>query len=105
MRYLRILRIEKLKNRTFCIAPPANAGGSFVYRGVNYPPFARAEVGASGLRPSFFLPMLHRQAPVFHRLYLICRNFSEKSNFIRIFLQKMEFISLLIEERVFFLYA
>ena len=77
---------------------------------VNYPPLARAEVGASGLRPSFFLPtknvelrsksgnkpcckagelsILHRQAPVFHRLYLICRIFSEKSNFMRIFLQK-----------------
>ena len=77
--------------------------------GVNYPPLARAEVGASGQRslvttpakpgsyqrPSFFLPtknvklrsksgnepcckagelsMLHRQAPVFHRLYSIYR--------------------------------
>lgn len=30
MRCLRILRIEKLKNRAFCIEPPANAGGSFV---------------------------------------------------------------------------
>ena len=40
---------------------------------VNYPPLARAEVGASGLRPSFFLPMLHRQAPVFHRLGSIYR--------------------------------
>ena len=55
---------------------------------VNYPPLARAEVGAFGLRPSFFLPILHRQAPVFHRLFLICRIFSEKSNFMRIFLQK-----------------
>ena len=59
---------------------------------VNYPPLARAEVGASGLRPSFFLPVLHRQAPVFHRLFLICRIFSKKSNLMRIFLQKMEFI-------------
>ena len=40
---------------------------------VNYPPLARAEVGASGLRPSFFLLILHRQAPVFHRLSSIYR--------------------------------
>ena len=40
---------------------------------VNYPPLAHAEVGASGLRPSFFLPILHRQAPVFHRLGSIYR--------------------------------
>ena len=39
----------------------------------NYLPLARAEVEASGLRPSFFLPMLHRQAPVFHRLGSIYR--------------------------------
>ena len=32
MQCLRILRIEKLKNRAFCIEPPALAGGSFVYR-------------------------------------------------------------------------
>lgn len=71
---------------------------------VNYPPLARAEVGAFGLRPSFFLPILHRQAPVFHRLFLICRIFSEKSNFMRIFFtKKMDFISLPIEEGVFFL--
>lgn len=59
---------------------------------VNYLPLACAEVGASGLRPSFFLPVLHRQAPVFHRLFLICRIFLEKSNFMRIFYKKMEFI-------------
>lgn len=34
MRCLRILRIEKLKNRAFCIEPPALAGGSFVCRGI-----------------------------------------------------------------------
>lgn len=34
MRCLRILRIEKLNSITFCIAPPANAGGSFVCRGI-----------------------------------------------------------------------
>lgn len=31
---LGILRIEKLKNRAFCIEPPALAGGSFVCRGI-----------------------------------------------------------------------
>ena len=55
---------------------------------VNYLPLACAEVGASGLRPSFFLPVLHRQAPVFHRLFLICRIFLEKSNFMQIFYKK-----------------
>ena len=29
MQCLRILRIEELKNRTFCIAPPADTGGAF----------------------------------------------------------------------------
>lgn len=36
MRCLRILRIENLQkqNIAFCIAPPADAGGSFVCRGI-----------------------------------------------------------------------
>ena len=46
---------------------------AYLLKAVNYPPLARAEVGASGLRPSFFLLILHRQAPVFHRLSSIYR--------------------------------